>query len=364
MRICRLDAFLPATTSSSSSSTPTRPPASATPTSFTRACARRSTCRACAQEFDTAYTPMLPELIETLLDAYAHVRARAGPARSARGSRSSTSPARPSVPEFRIICAAAQAAGIDAPPRDARGAHYDGSTLRVQGEPVQLVYRRALLEDLDRVRPRRRRARRPRRASSTRSARASPTTRSCSRSSRTRASPTWSTRRRGRGRSTPRSRGRAILRPGRVTYGDWVIDLLAFVADNRERLVLKPASDYGGHGVSLGMETEQADWERIIEAHAERADFIVQEYVPVPEEMFPTVEDGHVADAPQALQHQPLRHRRPLRRHRSPVSRTAPSSTCARAADCCPAWSGATSAGCSPRTRREEVLRWPRAMSR
>jgi uncharacterized circularly permuted ATP-grasp superfamily protein len=85
-----------------------------------------------------------------------------------------------------------------------------------------------------------------------------------------------------------------VLRPGRVTYGSWTIDLLSFVADNRERLVLKPASDYGGHGVALGMETTQDVWDAIIAEHAERADFIVQEYVPVPEEMFPTVEDGHV----------------------------------------------------------------------
>ena len=67
------------------------------------------------QEFDTAYTPMLPELIGTLLDAYAHVRARPAdlPERprlvlvDAAGS--------PSVPEFRIICAAARAAGLEAP---------------------------------------------------------------------------------------------------------------------------------------------------------------------------------------------------------------------------------------------------------
>ena len=49
-----------------------------------------------------------------------------------------------------------------------------------------------------------------------------------------------------------------MLRPGRASYGEWVVDLLPFVSDNRERLVLKPASDYGGHGVALGMETEQA----------------------------------------------------------------------------------------------------------
>jgi uncharacterized circularly permuted ATP-grasp superfamily protein len=85
-----------------------------------------------------------------------------------------------------------------------------------------------------------------------------------------------------------------VLRPGRVSYGSWTIDLLPFVADNRERLVLKPASSYGGRNVSLGMETPQERWEEIIAAHADRADFIVQEYVPVPEEMFPTIEGGHV----------------------------------------------------------------------
>jgi hypothetical protein len=85
-----------------------------------------------------------------------------------------------------------------------------------------------------------------------------------------------------------------VLREGREHYGDWVVDLLAFVSDNRERLVLKPASDYGGHGVSLGMETEQGDWDRLIEEHHTNGDYVVQEYVPVPEEMFPTVEDGHV----------------------------------------------------------------------
>jgi uncharacterized circularly permuted ATP-grasp superfamily protein len=85
-----------------------------------------------------------------------------------------------------------------------------------------------------------------------------------------------------------------VLRPGRTSYGEWVVDLLQFVSDNRERLVLKPASDYGGHGVSLGMETDQPRWDALIEEHVEDGDFVVQEYVPVPEEMFPTVEDGHV----------------------------------------------------------------------
>jgi uncharacterized circularly permuted ATP-grasp superfamily protein len=85
-----------------------------------------------------------------------------------------------------------------------------------------------------------------------------------------------------------------ILRPGRARRGEWVVDLLPFVSDNRERLVLKPASEYGGHGVALGVETEQPEWDALVDEHAEAGDYIVQEYVPVPEEMFPTVEDGRV----------------------------------------------------------------------
>jgi hypothetical protein len=85
-----------------------------------------------------------------------------------------------------------------------------------------------------------------------------------------------------------------ILRPGRTSYGDWVVDLLQFVSDNRERLVLKPASDYGGQHVALGIETDASTWDGLIAAHAAGGDFVVQEYIPVPEEMFPTVEDGHI----------------------------------------------------------------------
>jgi glutathionylspermidine synthase len=244
------------------------------------------------QEFDTAYTPMLPELVGTLLDAYAHVRARHNdmPERprlalvDAEGS--------PAVPEFRITCAAAKAAGLDAIHGTLDDVRYDGSTLTVHGEPVHLVYRRALLEELDQsdlvaaardgrvcvVNPFRARVANNKKLFALFS------------------DPRFARLIEGDEREVidatiPWTR---ILRSGRTNYGDWRIDLLPFVADNRERLVLKPASDYGGQNVSLGMETSQEQWEAIVEDHAAREDFIVQEYVPVPEEMFPTVEDGHV----------------------------------------------------------------------
>jgi Glutathionylspermidine synthase preATP-grasp len=244
------------------------------------------------QEFETAYTPMLPELIGTLLDAYAHVRGthRDLPERP-RLVLVDTAES-PSVPEFRIVCAAARAAGLTADHVTLDELRYDGSTLHAGGQPAHLVYRRALLEDLDQsdlvaaardgrvciVNPFRARVANNKKLMALM------------------ADPRFAHLIEGDeaeaiARTVPWTR---ILRPGRVGYGSWTIDLLPFVADNRERLVLKPASDYGGHGVALGMETTQEAWEAIITTHAERADFIVQEYIPVPEEMFPVIEDGHV----------------------------------------------------------------------
>jgi hypothetical protein len=238
---------------------------------------------------------MLPVLIETLLDAYRAMRTgRPGGPELPETPRLALVdvPGSPSVPEFRIICAAAAEAGIEAIHPTTDELSYDGSVLRAGGEPVHLVYRRALIDDLSEgdltaayrdgaaclVNPPRARVANNKKLMALLD------------------DPRFSHLVESReaeviAATIPWTR---ILQPGRVTYGQWVVDLLDFVSDNRARLVLKPASEYGGHDVALGMETEQADWDRIIEEHADAGDFIVQEYVPVPEEMFPTVEDGHV----------------------------------------------------------------------
>jgi glutathionylspermidine synthase len=243
-------------------------------------------------EFETAYSPMLPMLVETLLDAYAERRATRPDLPQRPRLALVDVPGSPSVPEFRIICAAARAAGLDAVWATTEELAYDGSVLRARGEPVQLVYRRAMIEDLEEgdltaaardgsvcvVNPPRARV-----ANNKKLFAMLDDPRFAHLVSKREAEVIAET--------IPWTR---VLRHGRVTYGKWVVDLLDFVSDNRQRLVLKPASEYGGHGVSLGIETEQGEWDRVISEHAELGDYIVQEYVPVPEEMFPTVEDGHV----------------------------------------------------------------------
>jgi glutathionylspermidine synthase len=243
-------------------------------------------------EFETSYTPMLPVLVETLMSAYRELRGERSDLPEAPRLALVDVAGSPSVPEFRIICEAARAAGVEALHGTIDDVEYDGSLLRVQGEPVHLVYRRALLEDLpegDLIA-----AARDRRAAVVNPFRARVANNK--KLFALLADPRFAhlvedSERQVIAETIPWTR---VLREGREHYGDWVVDLLAFVSDNRERLVLKPASDYGGHGVSLGMETEQADWDRLIEEHHPQGDYVVQEYVPVPEEMFPTVEDGHV----------------------------------------------------------------------
>jgi glutathionylspermidine synthase len=243
-------------------------------------------------EFETSYTPMLPVLVETLMSAYRELRGERGELPETPRLALVDVAGSPSVPEFRIICEAARRAGIEALHATLDEVEYDGSLLRVQGEPIHLVYRRALLEDLpegDLIA-----AARDRRAAVVNPFRARVANNK--KLFALLGDPRFAhlveeSERQVIAETIPWTR---VLRDGRAAYGDWVVDLLAFVSDNRERLVMKPASDYGGHGVSLGMETEQSEWDRLIEEHHAQGDYVVQEYVPVPEEMFPTVEDGHV----------------------------------------------------------------------
>jgi uncharacterized circularly permuted ATP-grasp superfamily protein len=70
------------------------------------------------------------------------------------------------------------------------------------------------------------------------------------------------------------------------------VDLATFVRDGRERLVLKPTDDFGGHGVTLGWEADAATWDSALQGAltAPPASWIVQERIPIRREPFPMVE--------------------------------------------------------------------------
>jgi hypothetical protein len=72
----------------------------------------------------------------------------------------------------------------------------------------------------------------------------------------------------------------------RTKYHGDSVELVDFVRQNRARLVLKPNDDYGGHGVYLGPQLDEAEWENAI-AMALSADYVVQEAVDLFPEEFP-----------------------------------------------------------------------------
>ncbi len=86
----------------------------------------------------------------------------------------------------------------------------------------------------------------------------------------------------------------------RTTWQGQAIDLLDWVASHREDLVLKPTNDYGGQGVVLGWEVDQAAWEAALKSALE-SPHIVQRRVPVPEAVFPSIIDGRLDLSPRLV---------------------------------------------------------------
>ena len=98
-----------------------------------------------------------------------------------------------------------------------------------------------------------------------------------------------------------------IVKDERSDYHAEKIDLLEFVRKNSERLVLKPNDDYGGHGITIGWNTDQSTWDTAIEEALENGDYLVQERVPTARETFPALTaDGRVEFAEQLVDLDPL----------------------------------------------------------
>lgn len=93
----------------------------------------------------------------------------------------------------------------------------------------------------------------------------------------------------------------------KTDYFSKEIELLEFVAANRNRLVLKPNDDYGGHGISIGWNTNETQWNEALEAALADGDYLVQERVPTARETFPALTaDGRIEFAEQLVDLDPL----------------------------------------------------------
>ncbi len=87
---------------------------------------------------------------------------------------------------------------------------------------------------------------------------------------------------------------RTTVRDGRT------VDLLESVVKEKDRFVLKPNDEYGGKGIVLGWEVDQAAWEDALRT-ALAEPYIVQERVALPSEPYPSWADGAVHVVPRML---------------------------------------------------------------
>ncbi len=77
----------------------------------------------------------------------------------------------------------------------------------------------------------------------------------------------------------------------RTTYRGEDIDLVAFVRRNRHHFVLKPNDAYGGKGIFIGWELDEARWDAAIQTALQHG-YLVQERVATGREVFPGIIDG------------------------------------------------------------------------
>jgi glutathionylspermidine synthase len=87
-----------------------------------------------------------------------------------------------------------------------------------------------------------------------------------------------------------------VMEERRTTHEGREVDLLAFAAEHRDQLVLKPNDDYGGKGIVLGWEVSDQAWQASLQT-ALREPYIVQQRIALPKEAYPSLADGRVVFA-------------------------------------------------------------------
>jgi len=84
-----------------------------------------------------------------------------------------------------------------------------------------------------------------------------------------------------------------VVEERRTLHEGQEVDLLPFIEEHRDQLVLKPNDEYGGKGIVLGWETDSDTWATTIKT-ALAEPYIVQQRIALPTEPYPSVVDGCV----------------------------------------------------------------------
>jgi hypothetical protein len=203
----------------------------------------------------------------------------------------------PTWSEFEILQERFERRGVPTIVCDPRDLEFDGSRLAAHGRPIDLVYRRVLINDI---------VDRPEECAAlvgayeARAVCVANTFRCKIPHKKAffavltdeRHESLFSTGERALVRAhVPWTR---LVREGRTTRDGRPIDLVPYVRQHRAELVLKPNDEYGGSGVTLGWEASERDWDAALAralAEPERA-WIVQQRIAIRRETFPQFGDA------------------------------------------------------------------------
>ena len=85
-----------------------------------------------------------------------------------------------------------------------------------------------------------------------------------------------------------------VVKAGKSTYRDQEIaELLEYIRENREKLVLRPNDEYGDLHSYIGYEHDEGSWARALR-EAQRSPYVVQESVRPARTVFPLMSFGHL----------------------------------------------------------------------
>lgn len=96
------------------------------------------------------------------------------------------------------------------------------------------------------------------------------------------------------------------FRDEKTVYSGGEIDLVEWTRANSGKLVLKPNDDYGGHGIYIGWNSTESEWDEAIEVALKDGDYLVQERVKTSKEMFPMLDGNDISFAEQLVDLDPL----------------------------------------------------------
>jgi hypothetical protein len=252
--------------------------------------------RAFRRYYDLRPVPARPGVATAILDAWREFSGRWDGPRIAIADWDEV----PTRIEFDIFQAYFQSLGLEAVIVDPRAMEYRGGRLHAGGGPVDLVYKRVLINELIEREGREHalvRAVRDRAVCMVNPFRCKVLHKKASLAvlSDERNTHLFSADQRHTIQlHVPWTR---VVEERNTQFGGKPIDLVPFVEEQRERLVLKPNDDYGGAGVVLGWTVTRDEWSAAIRT-ALTSPYIVQERVAIPSEPYPSVADGtlHVVD--------------------------------------------------------------------